>query len=217
MEKQGKAGPLIRQLQVGRMAIFAYIVGDKNSGEALLIDPAAETDRILAECAKNGLSVKYIVNTHGHVDHISGNADVKQKTGAGIVVHEKDADMLTSTPGMILKMFGAKASPPADLTVKDGDSISAGGISLQVLHTPGHTPGGMCLYTPGYVFTGDTLFVGGVGRTDLPGGSWRVLSDSIRTKLLVLPEATVVLPGHNYGYSAQSTIGKEKAGNQFLK
>ncbi|MDD5231786.1 MAG: MBL fold metallo-hydrolase [Syntrophales bacterium] len=217
MEKQGKAGLLIRQLQVGRMAIFAYIVGDKNSGEALLIDPAAETDRILAECAKNGLSVKYIVNTHGHVDHISGNADVKQKTGAGIVVHEKDADMLTSTPGMILKMFGAKASPPADLTVKDGDSISAGGISLQVLHTPGHTPGGMCLYTPGYVFTGDTLFVGGVGRTDLPGGSWRVLSDSIRTKLLVLPETTVVLPGHNYGYSAQSTIGKEKAGNQFLK
>jgi glyoxylase-like metal-dependent hydrolase (beta-lactamase superfamily II) len=121
---------------------------------------------------------------------------------------------------MILKMFGAKASPPADLTVKDGDSISLGGasgVSLRVLHTPGHTPGGMCLYTPGYVFTGDTLFVGGVGRTDLPGGSWKVLSDSIRTKLLVLPEETVVLPGHNYGYSPTSTIGKEKKGNSFLK
>ena len=207
----------IKQLQVGQMAIFAYIVGNPETGEAIVIDPAAEVDLILAQAKENKVTIRTIVNTHGHVDHISGNAEMKAKTGAPIIVHAEDADMLVSTPMAVLRMFGAKPSPPADQTVTEGDVIAVGGISLKVFHTPGHTPGGMCLYTPGYVFTGDTLFVGGVGRTDLPGASWTVMLDSIQNKLLTLPDDTVVLPGHNYGFSPTSTIGREKQTNAFLQ
>ena len=207
----------LRQLQVGFMAVFAYIVGDKTSKAGLVIDPAAETDRIIAEAERNGIEIKYIVNTHGHVDHISGNADMKKKTGAKIIIHEADADMLVSTPATILNMFRAKNSPAADITVKDGDTIRVGSVSLTVFHTPGHTPGGISLYTDGYVFTGDTLFTESVGRTDLPGGSWDTMAKAIREKLLTLPDDTVVLPGHNYGRMQTSTIGHEKKHNPFLR
>ncbi len=207
----------LKQMQVGHMAIFAYIVGDPESGEGLVIDPAANVDGIVAEAGKNQIAIQYIVNTHGHVDHISGNADMKKKTNAEIIIHEADADMLVSTPSMVLRMFGAKPSPPADRTVKDGDTITVGKVTLKVLHTPGHTPGGISLYTDGYVFTGDTLFVGGVGRTDLPGGSWTVMACSIRERLLTLPDDTIVLPGHNYGSTSTSTIGREKKANAFLR
>jgi glyoxylase-like metal-dependent hydrolase (beta-lactamase superfamily II) len=125
--------------------------------------------------------------------------------------------MLVSTPAMILSMFRAKSSPAADITVKDGDIIRVGSVSLTVLHTPGHTAGGISLYSNGYVFTGDTLFVESVGRTDLPGGSWEVMVKAIREKLLTLPEDTVVLPGHNYGRMPTSTIGHEKRQNPFLR
>ena len=208
---------ILEQIQVGQMAVFAYLIGDKESGEGALVDPAADVDLLLREAEKRGLSILYIINTHGHVDHIAGNADCKKATGARIVIHEEDAGMLTSTPSMMLRMFNAKPSPPADLTVRDGDVLSVGKVSLQVLHTPGHTPGGMCLYTPGYVLTGDTLFVESVGRTDLPGGSWEVLHRSITGKLAILPEDTVVLPGHNYGRVPRSTIGHEKYRNPFLR
>lgn len=207
----------LKQMQVGNMAVFAYLLGDIATGEALVIDPAANIDGIIAQADQNKVKILYIVNTHGHVDHIAGNLDMKNKTGANVIIHEGDAEMLTSTPAMILKMFGAKQSPTADRTVRDGDIISVGGISLKVLHTPGHSPGSMSLYTEGYVFTGDTLFVGGVGRTDLPGGSSQVMARSIQEKLCTLPDDTKVMPGHNYGGAPTSTIGREKTSNPFLR
>ena len=203
----------IKQLQVGNMAVFAYLVGDTVTGDALVIDPADNAKEIIAVAKENKLKINYIVNTHGHVDHIGGNADMQKLTGAKIIAHEDDAVMLTSTPAMMLKMFGAKQSPPADILVKDGAIISTGNIELKVIHTPGHSPGGSCLFTPGYVFTGDTLFVEAVGRTDLPGGSWQTMYNSIQTKLFTLPDDTKVMPGHNYGRTPTSTIGHEKKHN----
>ena len=207
----------LKQMQVGHMAVFAYIVGDKESGDGLVIDPAANTEHILSEAAAAGITINYIVNTHGHVDHTSGNADMKNRTGADIIIHRDEADMLISTPPAVLRMFGAKPSPPADRTVQDGESIAIGKIDLKVIHTPGHSPGGMSLYTPGYVFTGDTLFVEGLGRTDLPGGSWNTMHESIVKRLLTLPDETVVLPGHNYGKMPTSTIKNERENNPFLR
>ena len=207
----------IKQMQVGNMAVFAYLIGDPVTGDALVIDPADCAEEIAAEAKKNNLHINYIVNTHGHVDHIGGNEDMKKLTGAKIIIHEADADMLTSTPAMILRMFGAKKSPPADILVKDGDTVETGNISLTIIHTPGHSPGGMCLYTPGYVFTGDTLFVEGVGRTDLPGGSWQTMFKSIREKILTLPDDTKVMPGHNYGSMPSSTVAHEKTHNPSLR
>lgn len=207
----------IQQMQVGHMAVFAYLVGDPVTGDALVIDPADNAHEILAEASKNKLRINSIVNTHGHVDHIGGNAQMKKLTGAKIIIHEDDAFMLTSTPAGMLRMFGATQSPPADLLVSDGQIISAGNIELKVLHTPGHSPGGMCLYTPGYVFTGDTLFVEAVGRTDLPGGSWQTMYQAIKTKLFMLPDDTKVLPGHNYGRTPTSTIGHEKLYNPSVR
>ncbi|MGZ3593673.1 MAG: MBL fold metallo-hydrolase, partial [Syntrophales bacterium] len=196
---------------------FAYIVGDPKSGEGLVIDPAANCGGIIKVAKENKLNIKYIVNTHGHVDHISGNTEMKKKTGAQIIIHQDDAAMLVSTPPMVFKMFGAEQSPPADITVSDGDLITVGDLSLKVIHTPGHSPGGTSLYTKGYVFTGDTLFVEAVGRTDLPGGSWPVMHLSIMERLCTLPDDTKVLPGHNYGRMPTSTIGHEKMHNPYIR
>ncbi|MCL5808073.1 MAG: MBL fold metallo-hydrolase [Deltaproteobacteria bacterium] len=187
----------IEQRQVGQMAVFAYLVGDEAVGEAIVIDPAADMDGIIAAAEKRKVRITTIVNTHGHVDHTGGNGDVKKKTGASIVIHEDDAEMLVSAPAAMLRMFGAKASPPADRTVKEGELIVSGGVTLRVIHTPGHSPGSMVLYVDGYAFTGDTLFVEAVGRTDFPGGSGELMFDSLQRKICTLPDETVVLPGHN--------------------
>ena len=207
----------IEQRLVGRMAVFAYLVGDEESGEALVIDPAADTDEIIAAAQKKQVRIRYIVNTHGHVDHTSGNLDMKERTGAEILVHADDAEMLASPSAAMLRMFGAKASPPADRILTDGEDIRVGSIALKVIHTPGHSPGSVALLLDGYVFTGDTLFVGGVGRTDLPGGSGEVMFDSIQKRLCTLPDETMVLPGHHYGSAPTSTIGQEKQSNPFLR
>lgn len=207
----------IKQMQVGNLAVFAYLIGDTTTGDALVIDPADQAHDILALAAKNNLKINYIVNTHGHVDHIGGNAEMKKLTGAQIIIHADDAPMLTSTPAAMLRMFGAVQSPPADILVQDGQIISVGNIELKVIHTPGHSPGGICLYSPGYVFTGDTLFVEAVGRTDLPGASWQTMYNSIKTNIFALPDETVVMPGHNYGRTPTSTIGHEKKHNPFVR
>jgi glyoxylase-like metal-dependent hydrolase (beta-lactamase superfamily II) len=207
----------IQQIEVGRFGVFAYLLGDEAAGEGLVIDPADEADEIIASARSRKITIRTILNTHAHVDHIMGNEEMRRKTGARIVIHEEDAPYLTQTPRSMLVMFGARPSPPADQTVKDGEVIRVGESALKVLHTPGHSPGGICLYGEGAVFTGDTLFVGGLGRTDLPGGSWQIMLNSIRTKLLTLPDETVVYPGHNYGPAPTSTVKNERLRNPFLK
>jgi hydroxyacylglutathione hydrolase len=207
----------LKQLQVGHMAVFAYIIGDPESGEGVVVDPGANIDGILSEARNNQINIKYIINTHGHVDHIAGNAELKEKTGAKIIIHEGDADMMVSHPFIIMRMFRAKPSPPADVRVNDGDTIELGAMQFGVIHTPGHSPGSMSLYTQGYVLTGDTLLVESVGSTNLIGSSREALYLSIREKLLTLPDDTVVLPGHNIGGGLTSTIEREKARNPFLQ
>lgn len=206
----------IKQMEVGNFAVFAYLVGCKNTKEALFIDPAAETQRLLSEAEKRGFRIKYILNTHSHIDHTMGNRRMKELTGAKIIIHAYEAEDLIHQPPYLLNLFSAEPSPPADILVFDGDEIIIGEVSLKVIHTPGHSRGSICLYSQGIVFTGDTLFVGGVGRTDLEGGSFEELQSSIRKKLFVLPDETVVAPGHNYGNEPKSTIGREKRFNPFV-
>jgi glyoxylase-like metal-dependent hydrolase (beta-lactamase superfamily II) len=209
---------IVKQYEVGNFAVFCYLIGDEETKEGLLIDPADDADRLISEAKSQSLNkIKYIINTHSHVDHIMGNAEMVKKTGAKIVIHEKDAMFLTQTPSYLLDMFRAAPSPPADMTVKEGDTIQLGKVGLKVIHTPGHSPGGMSLYVDGMVFTGDSLFVGSVGRTDFPGSSWEELQTSIRKKLYVLPGDTIVYPGHNYGPQPSSTIQYEKRNNPFVR
>ena len=209
---------VVKQYEVGNFAVFCYLIGDEETQEGLFIDPADDAKRLLAEAKSHGLNkIKYIINTHSHVDHVMGNAEMAKKTGAEIVIHEEDANALVQVPSSLLEMFNATTSPPADIVVKEGDVIQVGNVKLKVIHTPGHSAGGMSLYVDGRVFTGDTLFVGSVGRTDFPGSSWNVLEASIRGKLYVLPGETVVLPGHNYGSTPTSTIQYERRHNPFVR
>ena len=182
---------IVRQLRVGTMDVFTYILGCEATKEAVVIDPGGEVDRIIEEARREGLQIKYILNTHGHWDHTTGNDRLKMLTGAAIVRHEQE-------PG-----------PDVDILLMDEKPFQVGEIVFRVFHTPGHTPGGVCLYEQGQLFTGDTLFVGDSGRTDLPGGHRPTLGASIR-RLMELPDETIVWPGHDYGPTASSTIGWEK-------
>jgi hydroxyacylglutathione hydrolase len=207
----------IEQIKVGFMDVFCYIISCPRTKMALVIDPAGDEDSVVERIKEKCLELKYIVNTHGHPDHTGGNARVKELTGAEIVIHEED-DMLFNSPegrDHALQM-GFAPSPNADLHVKDNDEIVIGDVKLKVIHTPGHSRGGICLYGEGNLFTGDTLFVGAIGRDDLPGGDYAVYMDSINKKILTLPDETIVWPGHDYGVSPSSTIGREKMTNPFL-
>lgn len=208
---------LVQQLTVGMMGVCCYIVSCEATKQAAIIDPGGDEDRILDYCTRNDLQVTYIINTHGHPDHDCGNGRLKAATGAQIVLHGDD---VTYFGDQRIKDYfsglGLPASPPADLIVKDGDTITIGNEQLQVIHTPGHTPGGICLYSAPHCFTGDTLFVGAVGRTDFPGGSMRQMIDAIKNRLLTLPPETIVWPGHGYGGS-QSTMAREAQSNPYLE
>lgn len=198
------------------MAVCCYIVSCEQTNEAAIIDPGGDEDKILGLCRENGLSVKYIIDTHGHPDHVCGNGRIKEATGAQIIIHGEDA-LFFWQPEIkeYFSMLGLPESPEPDILVKDGDIITIGRDELLVIHTPGHTPGGISLYSKPNCFTGDTLFVGGVGRTDFPGGSTQELLQSIQSRLLTLPPDTIVWPGHGYGGS-KSTINEEAKSNPFL-
>lgn len=206
----------IKQLTVGMMGVCCYIAICDETREAVIIDPGGDEQDILTACQQENLKIKYIINTHGHPDHVCGNKYLKDKTGAEIVMHSADADFFSQTRvEQFFSQLGLPASPPADKCVEHGDTITFGRETLTVIHTPGHTPGGMCLYSKPNLFSGDTLFAGGVGRTDFPGGSTQELLDSIKNRLLSLPPDTIVWPGHGYG-GESSTIADEKMSNPFL-
>src|SRR4030043_308660 len=208
----------IEQMKVGFMDVFCYIVSCPVKKEALVIDPAGNEEGIVERINEKGLVLKYIVNTHGHADHTCGNERMKDLTGAEIIMHEEDDRLFNSPEGQIMaRQMGFALSPHADIFVKDGDEVSVGDVTLKVIHTPGHSPGGICLLGDGNLFTGDTLFVGGVGRTDLPGASMARCMKSIKDKLLSLPPETIVWPGHDYGAMVRSTIGYEKDTNPGLE
>ena len=208
----------IEQMKVGSMDVFCYMVSCPETNEALVIDPAGDEERIVERIKQKDLNLKYIVNTHGHPDHSCGNDKVKALTGAEIIMHEFDDEMFTSAEGQSMaRQWGFTPSPPADITVKDGDEIVVGDVSLKVIHTPGHSPGGICLLGDGNLFTGDTLFVGAIGRTDLPGASVEQFMKSIKERLLTLPDETIVWPGHDYGFKPSSTVAEEKGTNPFLR
>ncbi len=198
------------------MGVCCYIVSCEKTGKAAIIDPGGDEEKILDACRKENLDVEYIIATHGHPDHVCGNGPIQEATGAKIIMHKDDAEFF-ARPEIkdYFSMLGLAESPPADIIVEDGDTITIGEEKLEVLHTPGHTPGGICLYNAPDCFTGDTLFVGGVGRTDFQGGSMQELSRSIQEKLLTLPADTVVWPGHGYGGS-KSTIGEEARSNPYF-
>jgi glyoxylase-like metal-dependent hydrolase (beta-lactamase superfamily II) len=209
---------IVKMLTVGTLWTNCYLVGCEEKREAVVIDPGfdgvKEAEKIMKVVDKEKLHVKYIVNTHGHSDHISGNRILKEMTGAPILIHEYDAPMLTNSERNFSYMYGEKAtSPPADQLLHEGDIINVGNIRLKVLHTPGHSKGGISLLCDDVVFTGDTLFAGSIGRTDFPGASYREIMDSIRVKLAVLPDYLKVYSGHG----PTSTIGEEKKSNPFLQ
>ena len=198
------------------MGVCCYIISCEKTGKAAIIDPGGDEQKILNVCEQSNLEVLYIIATHGHPDHVCGNGPIQKATGAKIIMHKDDADFFSKSDiKEYFSMLGLAESPPPDILVEDGDTITIGTETLTVLHTPGHTPGGICLYNEPDCFTGDTLFVGGVGRTDFPGGSMGELSHSIKNKLLTLPPKTIVWPGHGYGGS-QSTIGEEARTNPYF-
>jgi hydroxyacylglutathione hydrolase len=207
----------IIQTTVGSMEVFCYLVYDENTREGILIDPAGDEQRLIELMKEHGVQLRYIVNAHGHADHTCGNGFLKQATGALLVMHELD-DAFFQTPECIAwaGSMGFKATPPADIRVRGGDELTFGGLSMRFLHTPGHTPGACCILIEGHLFTGDTLFVGAVGRTDLPGSSFDHLLSSLQEKILSLPPDTVVWPGHDYGDRPRSTVRDEMETNPYI-
>lgn len=200
---------------VGPLGVNCFILGCEETREGVIVDPGAEADRILARVGSIGLTIRFVVNTHGHFDHVGGNRAVVAATGAKLMIHRDDVQFLGRAAD-VAAMYGlvAENSPPSDLVLEDGGEISFGTCRLKVLHTPGHTPGGCCLYLEQEkkVITGDTLFADSVGRTDFPGSSHELLMESIRTKLLALPDETQAFPGHG----PSTTIGQERFYNPYL-
>jgi len=232
-------------LPVGMLHFNCHILGDAETGEALVIDPGDEVERIEAILARDHLKVRAIVSTHAHIDHVGGLARLAQSTGAPVLMHGADLPLYENLE-IQAALLGMPAPPSTkiDELLKEGDSVHWGRFAAQIFHTPGHSPGSITLFLPAdvaaetageraesraahkkshialaadedapHLFAGDTLFAGSIGRTDLWGGSYRQIIDSIREKLLVLPDRTIVLPGHG----PATTIGEERVANPFLR
>jgi len=204
---------LIETLAVGPLQVNCFIAACPATREAMVIDPGDEGERILETLRANNIQPKLIVNTHGHFDHIGGNALLMEKTGAQLLIHEDDLPVLRQA-ATHAAIYGLKTvpSPEPTRTLRGGEVLEVGQLRFEVIHTPGHSPGGISLYGGGHLFSGDALFAGSVGRTDLPGGDHDMLVEGIRSRLLVLPEATVVHPGHG----PDTTVGREKSDNPFV-
>lgn len=205
---------LVTALSVGPIGTNCYVVGCEETLEGMVVDPGGHAERILAAVKEMGLTVKYVVNTHAHFDHVTANRAVVEATGATLVVHHDEAPVLKSGGGAQWFGFRADPSPEPGLLVQEGDTLQVGRLDFQVMHAPGHSPGHIMLYEAdeGVLFDGDVLFHRGIGRSDLPGGSHATLMRSIREKILTLPDETVVYSGHG----PATTVGDEKRLNPWL-
>lgn len=204
----------IIKLEVGQLGANCYIVYCERTLQGMVVDPGGDAEKIIAVLNRERITVTSIVNTHGHADHIAGNDQLKTATGAPVLIHEEDAKMLLSPQGNLSMYIGNHLNcQAADRLLIDGDILVVGEMKFEVLHTPGHTRGGICIYGHDVVFSGDTLFEQSVGRTDFPGGSHSQLMSSIKAKLFVLTDGTVVLPGHG----ENTTIGVERQTNPFIQ
>jgi hydroxyacylglutathione hydrolase len=208
---------IIETFPVGLLECNCTILGSEQTREAIVIDPGDDIPQVVARLERLGLTPKYIVATHGHIDHVGGFKAIKDATGAPVYLHEGDLFLYESL-SMQARLLGI-APPPAteiDAHLDEGDELGVGEIKIKIHHTPGHTPGSLCFHAPGdegRLFAGDTLFMGSIGRTDLWGGSFEEIMDSLQSKVMSLPEETVVIPGHG----AATTIGHEKRFNPFLQ
>ena len=205
---------IVRGIVVGVFAENCWVVGSRRTREAIAIDPGDQAGEILAMARDMGVEIKAIANSHAHVDHILGVRDVQSATGAKFLMHEDELPIARTASATAARFTGQTVQPPPDPDhyLNEGDEIDVAGVKLRVIHTPGHTPGSLSFYTEGMLFSGDTLFQGSIGRTDLPGGDYQTEMNSIVDKLLALPDDTVVLPGH----MAETRIGHERRTNPFI-
>lgn len=200
-------------LTVGSLQTNCYILGCMQTKAAMVIDPGDEGERILEIINNDGYKLKKIINTHGHWDHIGANKYLKEKTGAEIYIHEADKDFLENDQlNLVAWVAKGEKTSKADALLKDRDEITLGDLIIEVIHTPGHTPGCISLKVKNLLFTGDTLFAGSIGRTDLPGGNYKGIIVSLKTKLVPLDDHLDVLPGHG----PKSNLGYEKRNNPYL-
>jgi hydroxyacylglutathione hydrolase len=204
---------LIWAIPVGPLQVNCFVVGCSKTRMAMVIDPGDEGEKIYHLLCREKLQVATVVNTHGHFDHIGANHYLVEKTGAELLLHADDLPLLALAP-QHAALYGLTAtlSPSPHRTLADGERFQVGELEVEVIHTPGHSAGGICLYVGNHLFSGDALFAGSVGRTDLPGGDHETLIRAIQKRLLVLPEETIVHPGHG----PDTTIGKEKRNNPFV-
>jgi len=204
---------IIETLMVGPFMENTFVVGCPDTKEAVVIDPGAEAEKIIEAIERHGLDVKKIINTHAHIDHIGAVQEIRTSQDAGFYLHETEVPFVESFDQQC-SFFGVKfgEKPEVDGTLAEGDTVEVGKLKAEVILTPGHSPGGLCFNFGGHIFVGDTLFMGSIGRTDLPGGNYNTLISNIKEKLLVLPPETKVHCGHG----PDTTIGSEKQNNPFL-